>query len=360
MFPAYHAYSTKRGASAPSAPSAPASYPKPQTFQDVLPYFHKPTTFTYVAFDIETTVNEGDSSNAPPHAAAPGIACIGLAYYVQQPQQPWAVTLRVEHIVPEDALSPIRRRDMQESLSEERGSAAQVARRLRHQVSKHAPPGPALSAAQVCKFVDCLHAFAAQQKRIVTWGGTRTDFRWLYAAVGDSAVHKRRILDLCSNHADIPFLTRSKHGVMMSLDATARAMGLNEKPAESANIPLLWRMKEERHLVVEHVRHDAVTTLHAAIGIALWHRVLWCRTNEDGSEETLQRSVPIHPPLSPYGPHLLLTMREALALPPPPYPLRGRYTPEFHVQWLMDARAPGVATLVKRDRMKPKEEESKQ
>ena len=103
-----------------------------------------------------------------------------------------------------------------------------------------------------------LEAMTSVGYTLVTWGGMGADFRVLQKEVP----HLRdTIRKLAMNSIDVPFVSASCQGMMMSLSASAEAIGISEKEAESSKqIPQMWR-SNLRDAVHEHVSRDVRLTM---------------------------------------------------------------------------------------------------
>lgn len=98
---------------------------------------------------------------------------------------------------------------------------------------------------------------------IVTWGGTASDFRLLASKVQDQDL-KKRIVDCCLEHVDIPLAIMAQNGMMVGLEAVAKAClpdKKNGKTETSKEIAEAWRQGGQSSLqVIRHVADDALTT----------------------------------------------------------------------------------------------------
>lgn len=249
------------------APAAPAHAVDPTVLA---------TSLKYVAFDLETVAL---LPSAGEEAPLPGIACIGYAYYNLAGTPECRLLLNAHAITPEGTIPAGIPPGVGGHAAH--GAAADadgldVDAEAEAEAEADAANGPALTQAQVRAFVELLwHKFHNKDCRIVTWSGTASDFRLLHAAVGESPEHRRMVLTMCLQHVDVPLLTICTHGRVMGLAQVAAALRLPQKPANSAQVPELWRRPKQRPLVVHHVKHDATVTLELAIRIALRRSVHW-------------------------------------------------------------------------------------
>ena len=99
-----------------------------------------------------------------------------------------------------------------------------------------------------------------------------SDFRVLQKEVPHLRDTIRR---LAMNSIDVPFVSASCQGMMMSLSAAAEAIGITEKEAESSKlIPDMWK-SNLRELVHEHVSRDVRLTMEVFTEICRTKILKW-------------------------------------------------------------------------------------
>jgi hypothetical protein len=117
--------------------------------------------------------------------------------------------------------------------------------------------------------LDQLWQYHSQGIRLVTWGGTSSDWPKLYNHAPEEL--KSRVRDMALGSIDIPLVSAAANGMMMSLTSTAMGMGLGARPAcDSEDVPRLWNSHDasKQHDVVKHVQWDAWACA------ALWDKLI--------------------------------------------------------------------------------------
>lgn len=117
-----------------------------------------------------------------------------------------------------------------------------------------------------------LEAMTSVGYTLVTWGGMGSDFRVLQKEVP----HLRdTIRKLAMNSVDVPFVSASCQGMMMSLSAAAEAIGISEKEADSSKmIPQMWQ-SNMRDAVHDHVSRDVRLTMEVFTEICRTKLLKW-------------------------------------------------------------------------------------
>lgn len=120
--------------------------------------------------------------------------------------------------------------------------------------------GHHLSAQTLEAFVDQLLNFYTSGHRLVTWGGSATDWRMLYKECPSRA---KTIKLLALDSIDVPMCSCIAIGTMMGLNAACKALGLALKEdSASSDVPSLWLSGTEgRQKVLQHVSNDATATM---------------------------------------------------------------------------------------------------
>ena len=117
-----------------------------------------------------------------------------------------------------------------------------------------------LSPTLIDALIDTLYAAFKGGTRIVTWGGTGTDWKALLKA----SPHKEDMIkELARGSIDIPLVSVAHNGMMQSLVSTAYAMGLVQRSGcdLSADVPKLWAGGIQSQMqVLDHVQWDAWAT----------------------------------------------------------------------------------------------------
>jgi hypothetical protein len=104
-----------------------------------------------------------------------------------------------------------------------------------------------------------LWAYHCSGLKILTWGGTGSDWIKLYNHAA-SPEWKVRVRQMALASIDIPLISAAANGMMMSLTSTAMGMGVGARPAcDSEDVPRLWNSQDasKQHDVVKHVQWDA-------------------------------------------------------------------------------------------------------
>lgn len=169
-------------------------------------------------------------------------------------------------------------------------------------------------------FIDYLWQKQAKEGyRIATWSGTGSDFRLLAALVPDRA---QRVIDLALAHFDVPFMGLCLTGMMVGLDAVAKAHSLSQKVLKSKDVPAMWKKPELRSLVLDHVMLDAYNTLLIAQHVCYEHKFWW---KQAGKPKPRAMHVP-----------QCYSVQEALKLPLPftPYKPDYQYTRAGCAAWM--------------------------
>lgn len=109
-------------------------------------------------------------------------------------------------------------------------------------------------------FVDKLLIKYTSGHRLVTWGGSATDWRMLYKECPSKAT---TIKLLALDSVDVPMCSCISIGTMMGLNAACKALGFTMKDdSSSADVPRQWASGSEgRKAVLQHVSNDAHATL---------------------------------------------------------------------------------------------------
>jgi hypothetical protein len=105
-------------------------------------------------------------------------------------------------------------------------------------------------------FVDFLCFLSLMGHRIVTWGGSSSDWRILFLECPGRA---EVIKELALQSIDLPMCACMSMGVMMGLNSASKAIGLNLKKEDaSENMPQLWLTNQSD--VLQHVSNDSYAT----------------------------------------------------------------------------------------------------
>jgi hypothetical protein len=116
-----------------------------------------------------------------------------------------------------------------------------------------------MSESEVCRLFDELYDHFCRGGTIVSWGGCAVDFRAIFENV--SPDRRPKCIKIAKAHIDIPVASSTDMGVMMSLDAASRGMGIGFKTeGESENAPKYWKERKFDR-VLHHVKKDAEMTL---------------------------------------------------------------------------------------------------
>lgn len=117
-----------------------------------------------------------------------------------------------------------------------------------------------LSPVLIDALIDTLYQAYKGGTRIITWGGTGSDWKALLKA----SPHKEALIkELALGSIDIPLVSVAQNGMMQSLVSTAYAMGLVQRRGcdLSSDVPKLWEGGMQAQLqVLDHVQWDAWAT----------------------------------------------------------------------------------------------------
>lgn len=109
-------------------------------------------------------------------------------------------------------------------------------------------------------FIDRLLHFYTLGHRLVTWGGSASDWRMLFKECPSKS---KTIKLLALDSIDIPMCSCIGIGTMMGLNAACKALGFSLKEdTASAEVCELWYSSaENRQKVLQHVSNDASATM---------------------------------------------------------------------------------------------------
>ena len=175
-----------------------------------------------------------------------------------------------------------------------------------------------MSVESVGKFVDALFMLHLSGHKIVTWGGSSSDWRMLSRECKEKDFVVR---ELALNSIDIPMCSCMSIGVMMSLRAASTAVGLELKnPEDSKSMPEIW--SSNRQKVLEHVSHDSYATFIVLAYILGTGTLPWV-TNRGQRRE--------------WNPVHLMSVRECLTkdIPSTPYKIEPRQNAKLLARWLL-------------------------
>lgn len=213
--------------------------------------------------------------------------------------------------------------------------------------SKHPRTGAyvALEMAQIVELLQYLAHMSALGYVIVTWGGSASDWRVLYAAVPPTI--KPMAVLLALHHVDIPMISCASSGMIMGLSAATAGM---EIPTGHANnkifsgvVPVFWKSGElaMQLSVIQHVVADAMHT--SEIYRALWAQaqsinpvLTWITQRQQRRSVRLRRSRSFH------GAPCLPTLQECLSWPRPTtaFAIPRHLQRDVLVEWLYEASTP--------------------
>lgn len=217
-----------------------------------------------------------------------------------------------------------------------------------------------MSPAQVREFVGTLSLLNSMGYLLISWNGLGFDFRCLshWASMGLhpflSTLWREEVAFLARTHIDPAFLMLCQMGYMISLDATAKALGLEGKMEgmEGPLAPLLWSgltgkesrdtltqianlgvvpgSLEARSLCQNYVIQDAITTMEVYLGLMEISDLHWItargRTSRSGWT----------PLRDEYGD--LLSVNEASTLPLPDTSWMSHPRPRSeYLSWIDDS-----------------------
>ena len=174
-----------------------------------------------------------------------------------------------------------------------------------------------LSVATLELFVNYLFAMTVSGYTLVTWSGVGSDFKLLAKLLP----HKRDLLiSLCLNSIDIPFISGTVLGMMMSLNSVGTSLGFEAKRS-SSTIPDLWKVNKFE--VLQHVSTDTFMTVAILRKAGISKTIVW--TTQKGHTKT-------------WCPVEFFTVRECLQMPLPtvPFVIQDTMNPKVLAKWMMD------------------------
>lgn len=119
-------------------------------------------------------------------------------------------------------------------------------------------------------FFESLWKYHQSGVKLLTWGGTSSDWPKLLKALGSE--YEAKIKEMALASIDIPLISSASNGMMMGLTATAIGMGIGSRPyCESEHVPNLWNTMNpiHQHEVVQHVQWDAWAT------VQIWNKLMY-------------------------------------------------------------------------------------
>lgn len=164
-------------------------------------------------------------------------------------------------------------------------------------------------------FVNYLFALSASGYTLVTWGGVGSDFKLLSTILPE---FKHQILGLCLDSVDVPFVSGTVLGMMMSLKSVGISLGFEPK-RNSSTIPDLWRT--HKFDVLQHVSTDTFMTVAVVKKVFEANALTW--TTQKGHTKT-------------WCPVKLYTVRECLLMPLPnvPFQIQDTMNPKILAKWM--------------------------
>ena len=181
-------------------------------------------------------------------------------------------------------------------------------------------PGDFMSSSTVEAFVMTLAERQDSGHKIVTWGGSSSDFRVL---AKECQQKDFLIRNLALDSIDIPMCACMSIGTMMGLTAACKAIGLNLKESGSSkDVPVIWQDLKRRYEIIQHVSNDAFATM-AVLHSVMTHGVLnWITLRGQLRSWTCEN---------------FLTVRECLAkeLPIMPYVVLPQHNAKLLARWLL-------------------------
>ena len=116
-----------------------------------------------------------------------------------------------------------------------------------------------MSTIDIERFIDVLWKKKIAGYTLITWGGVSVDFKALFSSTKDEG-RREKCVQLLMESIDIPIASATDIGMMMSLDAASKSLGVGRKNTEfSLRAPEMW--KEGRFQeVLDHVKTDAYLT----------------------------------------------------------------------------------------------------
>jgi len=111
-----------------------------------------------------------------------------------------------------------------------------------------------------------------QGYRITTWNGLNFDFQIVFGQSGND----ERVKQIAMRHVDMMFHFFCIKGFAVSLDNTARGMGIEGKPngMDGTLAPGMWKAGQFME-VLDYVRQDAKTTLDLSQKCAQEKEIRW-------------------------------------------------------------------------------------
>jgi len=176
-----------------------------------------------------------------------------------------------------------------------------------------------MSETTLIAFVEALIVCANNGHRIVTWGGSSTDWRLL---ARECPSKEASIRSLALNSIDLPMCACLSIGMMMGLNAACMALGFSLKDAEaSASMPEEWRLGHYEK-VIQHVSNDAFATMMVLKHAEMTGFLPWI--SQKGHMKTWDHVV-------------FWSVRECLArdLPPVPFTIAPNFNAKLMARWLL-------------------------
>ena len=182
-------------------------------------------------------------------------------------------------------------------------------------------PGDFMSSKTVEAFISTLYEKQESGYKIVTWGGSSSDFKVLAKeCLSMDAI----VRNIALNSIDIPMCTCMSIGSMMGLSAASKAIGLDLKESGSSkDVPLIWLDLNRRHEIIQHVSNDAFATMAVLQNLLNTGQLQWITQRGQLREWPLDAG--------------LLTVRECLAkeLPQMHFPILPQYNAKLLARWLL-------------------------
>jgi hypothetical protein len=175
-----------------------------------------------------------------------------------------------------------------------------------------------LSVSTLETFVNYLFAMTVSGYTLVTWSGVGSDFKLL----AKTLPHKKGLLiQMCLNSIDIPFVSGTVLGMMMSLKSVGISLGFEAK-RNSSTIPELWTTNKFE--VLQHVSTDTFMTVAVLKKAIASKTLMW--TTQKGHTKT-------------WCPVELFSVRECLQMPLPsvPFVIQDTMNPKILAKWMMES-----------------------
>lgn len=184
-------------------------------------------------------------------------------------------------------------------------------------------PGDFMSAQTLEAFIDSL-AVLSKDHRIVTWGGSASDWRLLEKECPNRS---KQIREMALDSVDVPMCACVTIGMMMGLNAACMALGFSLKDSgASENVPDLWaqRTLDSRLKVLQHVSNDSFATMMVLKNAETSRSLPWI--SKKGHYKT-------------WSPVQFLSVRACLAreLPAVPFKINPEQNAKILARWLLIA-----------------------